>query len=542
MDEQSPRRRRRAETHTETQRIEQNATEKILSQLTEGQEGNVQKQVSSITSKKNSGHSKRKSKCTPLLITIIIIEGLFIALLMSVAFLYAQNGWIPQGASARSLISTPTPVPTATPIPTPIKKYIFITPEPTEIPTPTPIITPVVEYVYITPEPTNTPTPTPTPTLTPSPIIQYVFITPTPTPKPTDTPTPSPTPSPRPTPTPRPQYQDEVDMVMYLINNTLTVYEVDTLALNEYGFIDNTTGTWLKSLGLFGYDNPNKNEMLKTMTCTVEKIATNNATNLAGGYVFEFRAGRELYSAFETAFSNSYGQYTDKTSSTGQPQRVWKFDGMTITIYGSIPTSNNQVKQATVKQISDGEAGFCIRIDSPHSTGILQKDDFSIRNDIRFGMSRAEVEQKEDGICDDIGNNTIVYPAIVSNLECSLYYLFNSKDQLYGIAYYFSEEHSADNLYIADYDKLQKNLEEKYGNTASKEKIWHRDLYKDNPDDYGFAVSLGDLEYEASWFIGDEVYIQHNLKGDNFEITHSLGYVSMKFDPDVINSLESSGI
>ena len=54
-------------------------------------------------------------------------------------------------------------------------------------------------------------------------------------------------------------------------------------------------------------------------------------------------------------------------------------------------------------------------------------------------------------------------------------------------------------------------------------------IYKNDIDDYGFAVSLGHLSYSAGWF-GNLTDISVYLQGENYEISLIIQYVSKKFE------------
>jgi hypothetical protein len=93
--------------------------------------------------------------------------------------------------------------------------------------------------------------------------------------------------------------------------------------------------------------------------------------------------------------------------------------------------------------------------------------------------------------------------------------------------YIIIEEHTNKNDFLADRKKLEDLLSEKYGAVASKT-YWKNDLYKDKPQDYGMAVSVGHMSMYSTWKTGGEE-ITLALRGDNFKIVLNIEYSSTKF-------------
>jgi hypothetical protein len=59
------------------------------------------------------------------------------------------------------------------------------------------------------------------------------------------------------------------------------------------------------------------------------------------------------------------------------------------------------------------------------------------------------------------------------------------------------------------------------------ERYWQSDLYQDDPNEWGFAVSHGDLSIFTSWEDADSK-ITLGLHGDNFEVHLGIDYESKK--------------
>ena len=90
------------------------------------------------------------------------------------------------------------------------------------------------------------------------------------------------------------------------------------------------------------------------------------------------------------------------------------------------------------------------------------------------------------------------------------------------------EKHSNKTLYISDFKDINNQLSKKYGKPKKDEIIWLDDLYKDDPSDYGLAISIGHVRYLAEWDLS-ESEIQSVLQGDNYEINFWVEYKGKAF-------------
>jgi len=141
-----------------------------------------------------------------------------------------------------------------------------------------------------------------------------------------------------------------------------------------------------------------------------------------------------------------------------------------------------------------------------------------------WGCSKEIVKAQEDKEIIYEDDDAIIYKGSISNLECSIIFIFTSEKLIRG-RYYFDENHSNTNSYIDDYQLIKKLLIEKYGNPKEDEQIWKNDLYKDDYTGWGMAISLGHMYYYAKWETDQtEIFIQ--LYGDNYKIKHVIDYTS----------------
>jgi hypothetical protein len=146
-----------------------------------------------------------------------------------------------------------------------------------------------------------------------------------------------------------------------------------------------------------------------------------------------------------------------------------------------------------------------------------------------WGMSELEVRDSEDQEPIRERPNVLVFAGRVAGLPCDFIYIFVA-DQLVRTKYIFTVEHSYDNDFIQDYDSLKTLLKEKYGlpvsrNGKQSEQLWTNDLYQDDPEDWGMAISMGHLMYCSNWSTPDtDIFLM--LTGDNYEIELLIEYTS----------------
>jgi len=97
-------------------------------------------------------------------------------------------------------------------------------------------------------------------------------------------------------------------------------------------------------------------------------------------------------------------------------------------------------------------------------------------------------------------------------------------------------KYSSDNQHILDFNKIKEILTDKYGKPEIDDKVWRRNLYRDDPTRYGFAVSIGDLVYRAKW-ITPRTEILLVLSGNNYKLKSGVIYTSLKYK-DLIEAQE----
>lgn len=150
----------------------------------------------------------------------------------------------------------------------------------------------------------------------------------------------------------------------------------------------------------------------------------------------------------------------------------------------------------------------------------------------RWGMSIAQVKSSEDVEVLEEGKIAQVYAlqykTIVIAKSVIIFYVFID-DQLVRAKYILDGTHENDNLFINDYSDFTEILTKKYGKPKEENVFWNDDLYKDNPSNWGYALSKGHLSYFSTWESKDTAIVA-SLTGDNFEIRCHLEYRSKELE------------
>lgn len=163
---------------------------------------------------------------------------------------------------------------------------------------------------------------------------------------------------------------------------------------------------------------------------------------------------------------------------------------------------------------------------------ISQAQDYDFRQ-TRWGMSKLQVKNSENSqpLFDKKGELT--YSVKIAGINAfAAYYFVDSI--LVKSAYVFEQNYSNRNDYIRDYKKVKDILTRKYGDPIMDETVWRNDLYRDDPQDYGFAISIGHLVYRSKW-ITPNTEIKLVLHGNKYKISFVAIYEGIKYQ----NMIES---
>ncbi len=141
---------------------------------------------------------------------------------------------------------------------------------------------------------------------------------------------------------------------------------------------------------------------------------------------------------------------------------------------------------------------------------------------VAWGSSAAKVKTTETAPLAFEDQRAMGFQTELAGMPCRVYYIFVA-DQFVRGKYAFAVEHSNPNAFLHDYGILKDLLRHKYGPAREDRELWLNDLYKDDRDEWGFAISIGHLAYYAIWQSG-EVSVSLYLNGDNHQISLGIDY------------------
>lgn len=146
---------------------------------------------------------------------------------------------------------------------------------------------------------------------------------------------------------------------------------------------------------------------------------------------------------------------------------------------------------------------------------------------VKWGDSKAKVMAKEGKANQVSMPDLYAFEDEIAGMPCFVGYEFTN-DKLSMVRYIINQKHSNKNDYITDYNRIVGLLTKKYGEPYYNAPNWKNSLYKDDPSDYGLAISIGHLYYNAAWS-KEKMDIGVYLYGENYEITFIIQYDSKKY-------------
>jgi hypothetical protein len=156
-----------------------------------------------------------------------------------------------------------------------------------------------------------------------------------------------------------------------------------------------------------------------------------------------------------------------------------------------------------------------------------------------LGNAREEVIKSEDAKPFKDEKKTIAYIGTLEGRRVLITYQFTTCC-LAETAYALLDDHSNKNNYIDDFDSFKRRLVSKYGAPETDAVRWRDPLYKDDAPQYGLAVSVGHLQYDATWETKN-TDVSLLLRGDNYEVHLLVTYSSKIFGPILAREEQEEG-
>ncbi|RDG28963.1 hypothetical protein DV872_24090 [Oceanispirochaeta sp. M1] len=160
-------------------------------------------------------------------------------------------------------------------------------------------------------------------------------------------------------------------------------------------------------------------------------------------------------------------------------------------------------------------------------------EDYDFRK-VKWNMTIDEVKTSESFKWEDGGDSEsyYIYTEIDFLSEKSLLAYYFNENRLYQARYIVTQKHSNKTDYWRAYKRFVEALKGKYGETVENntgEPIWKDDLYKDDPSDWGMAISVGDMLAIASWET-PKTSISSIINGDNYKIDLNVYFEAKDFE------------
>jgi hypothetical protein len=137
-------------------------------------------------------------------------------------------------------------------------------------------------------------------------------------------------------------------------------------------------------------------------------------------------------------------------------------------------------------------------------------------------MTMADVKSSEPEAPTLEQDGLLVYGAQIGGLQCDLVYIF-ATDRLVRAKYLLGGEHASALLFLRDFQTLKDLLAQKYGEPQDEGEVWNDDFYKNDPEQWGMAISKGDHSRYVTWkHQGTTTCLA--IWGDNFKVMVAIEY------------------
>ena len=144
-------------------------------------------------------------------------------------------------------------------------------------------------------------------------------------------------------------------------------------------------------------------------------------------------------------------------------------------------------------------------------------------DELTWGMTQQQVQDLYPGAHGN--DNYLALEAVIEGLSALQGFVF-TEQRLTGVMVHFQSKHHDRSAYLRDYDQLKRALTDRHGHPTKHSTEWTDDFYKNQPEQYGFALELGHMSKRAAWKSRDTL-IDLYVVGRNKEITLTLMYQSL---------------
>lgn len=131
------------------------------------------------------------------------------------------------------------------------------------------------------------------------------------------------------------------------------------------------------------------------------------------------------------------------------------------------------------------------------STLFAQQDGF---RKARWGASFTDIKLSESSpLVTNVKQETLIYKDVLSGDVCDVYYMFDENGGLKSGLYHFTQEFKNAQQYVAQYEKFQSMLADKYGDDVDEIQTWHPAYRGINRSAFGKEIAKGNLSLSTEW-------------------------------------------
>ena len=156
---------------------------------------------------------------------------------------------------------------------------------------------------------------------------------------------------------------------------------------------------------------------------------------------------------------------------------------------------------------------------------------------LSWGAHRLDVKQSEPSVAWLEGDGYLGFESALGGNECLVVFVFLN-DMLVRGKYVFSQKFANDNTYLSKFDEFKDMLQKKYGVPDSDNEYWLNDLYQDDYQSWGTAVSAGHMSRFTMWVDG-ATKVCLSLTGEGYQCDLSIEYSSIEYEAEESKYKES---
>jgi len=256
-----------------------------------------------------------------------------------------------------------------------------------------------------------------------------------------------------------------------------------------------------------------------------QKIDFQTAEALSVSYDSDVEFSRVI-GHYELTFRQSALAFSENGNGHGTTFNITSLDILCKVDVGS------QAKPHVEMHCSHARVQSSVAVKDPKTVPLHSQttaDQFTFRK-TKWGMTRQQVAASESPMKIETGDGGTKIGGFltIDGRKMGVLYDF-AEDRLARASYVLAEKYNEPTAYTAVLRSIEDALTEKYGPPVRNILRWDNDLYKNNPDRYGMALSAGHLLLGHEWETG-ETKIVTVAHGQNFSISLMVRYTSKKFE------------